>query len=257
MSGFDRELCELAERLAMPQPVRSRILIELAADLEDLERSLRRRGASAEEARRRALATLLPRAEALAALERLHRPLYRRLVDRFSDPVRGRLERTLLVLFVAGLSALALAWLGRVELLADPSPFVWPLLALGFGAAGVAAWKGFELFVKKAHEPERRRRGLWILPAAAVAGLVIGFGGAAFDLYALAGRLETDLSRQGVELIRWLRRDAATLAIGLLVSSISGLLWLVIAAGVARVDAWEAELPIGAPKHERRREGAS
>ncbi len=105
MRGFGAELRELAERLDLPQPMRSRILLELSADLTDLAAALRAEGATEEEARRRAVEVLFPSGAALAELERLHRPLYRRLVDRFSEPARHGVERSLLAIAV-------LIWMG-------------------------------------------------------------------------------------------------------------------------------------------------
>lgn len=242
MSAFGSELHELAGRLSLPQPIRSRVLLELVADLQDLEASLRANGASAQEAHRRAVETLVPTADVLSELEGLHRPLYQRLVDRFSDPARHRVERAILVLVGGGLFLLWASWLGRESVFTDSSAFLWPLLALGLAMAVAGAWKGFELFVRKDHRSGRLRRGIWILPAVAVAAVVIGLGGVAFEFHSLAGRLAADGSREGVELLRWVRRDAAMLSIGLLVSSMAVLLWLAISAGLARVDQLEADL---------------
>ncbi len=242
MSAYGTELHEVAERLRLPRPVRSRILLELAADLEDLEHALRLDGVPTDEARRRAMETLLPRADALSDLAGLHRPLYRRLVDRFSDPVRHRFERMSLFVSGGGLFLLGVTWLGRLDLLTDPSAFLWPLLGLALAVLVFGAWKGFELFVKRDHGLHQLRRGLWVLPVAAAMATVIAMAGAALDFYALAARLNTDVSSQGVEVLRWLRRDMAMLSIGLLISSIAGVLWLVISVGLARVEQSEAEL---------------
>lgn len=245
MSAFARELHQLADRLHLPPSVRSRILLELAADLHDLETSLRRAGASVEDAHRRAVETLVPTADVLADLEGLHRPLYQRLVDRFSDPARHRLERAIMLLVGGGLVALGGVWLGREGIFTDSSAFLWPLLALGFATAVMGAWKSFELFVKKDRGSRLLRHGMWVLPVVAVAAVVIGLGGVALELYSLADQLATDRSREGVELLRWLRRDTAMLSIGLLVSSIAGVLWLMISAGLARMEQSEAELLAG------------
>jgi hypothetical protein len=65
------------------------------------------------------------------------------------------------------------------------------------------------------------------------------------DLYAVAGRLVADPSAQTMELLRWLRRDMGLLALGLLTSAIAWAMWLLIAAGVARVEQAEAEVLAG------------
>jgi hypothetical protein len=245
MSGFERDLRTIADRLELPQPGRTRVLLELAADLEDLEQALVAEGVPPEAARERALAMMLPAAEALEELEELHRPLYVRLVDRFSDPARHRLERMLLGVVAVGLFLASASWLSREQLFRDPAPFLWPLLGLGFLTLAVSAWKGFQLLVTKDHRPGQLRRGLMLLPALAVVAIVVGLGGVTVDLYHVAGRLEADYSNEAVQLLGWLRRDSAMLSVALLTCSIAGMLWLLIAAGVARVEQSEAELLAG------------
>ncbi|MFW6088619.1 MAG: hypothetical protein ACODAB_02630, partial [Gemmatimonadota bacterium] len=76
MSTFAAELRALAERLDLPQPIRADIVRELDADLRGLAGTLEARGVPSEEARRRAVETLLPTPAALARLVSQHRPLY-------------------------------------------------------------------------------------------------------------------------------------------------------------------------------------
>lgn len=238
---FDQQLRSFAAELELPEPRRSRFLLELRADLEDLARTLVAEGLGREEAHRRALEALLPSADAVAELEGLHRPLYRRLLDRFSEPARGRVERGLLVALSVLAVAVGMVGLSRFDLLADPSVFLWPILALAAAIAVTGGAKLFQLYVARGGGPERLRRGLSWLPALALVALVVGFGGAAVDLYLVAGRIAVDVSAQGRELLDWLRRDMALLASALLIASGAGLLWLVAAIRIARIETLEAE----------------
>ncbi|HKJ93209.1 MAG TPA: hypothetical protein VJ957_08575 [Longimicrobiales bacterium] len=241
MSGFEREIRELADHLDLPQPVRSRILLELAADLEDLAAALGARGVSEEEAHERAVASLMPSAEALAELRGLHRPLYQRLVDRFAERTRHRLERLLLTVVSAVVLGVGIGALWRVHLLAHASPFVWPLLAVAALAAVVGFGKLLQLYVVKDHAPGRLRRGMFLLPVLACAGAALGFIGLVLDFYATAGAIEADVARQGVLVLAWLRRDMAMFVLALLVTVLASLLWFVAALRVARVEQAEAE----------------
>lgn len=244
MSTFAAELRALAERLDLPQTVRADIVRELDADLRGLADALEARGIPREEARRRAVETLLPTPEALARLVSHHRPLYRRLVDRFSDPIRHRLERAL---FGTALLAFALAGgaaLGGLDLFADPAAFTPLLLGLGLATGGLVLWKLFQLHVRKEHRTERLRRGLGWLPAIAVAATVGSLLGLTWDLYGTAGRLieagpEAD---PRAILLAWLRRDTAMASLGLVVGALALGCWLWLAAGVARVARAELEI---------------
>jgi hypothetical protein len=72
----------------LPEPQRGRVLEELAADLEDMYRAYRGAGYGAEESARRTADRVLPGPAAAAELERLHRrlhrPPYRRLLERLT-----------------------------------------------------------------------------------------------------------------------------------------------------------------------------
>lgn len=241
MTRFAPELRELADRLEVPQPMRARILLELHGDLEDLDEALRREGVPPDEARRRAVAMLVPDSEAVAELERCHRPLWLRLVDRFSDPVRHGVERVLLALCVSLLFVLGFVGLRDADLFADPAPLVVPLLGIGLATLAVGVWKLFQLYVRKNHGLPALRRGLGFLPFAGLAALVLSVGGAALDLYAVAGNLAA--SGGGAEtLLGWLRRDTAMASLGLLIATLAGGLWLWVAAGVARIEQMDVDL---------------
>ncbi|NIP77759.1 MAG: hypothetical protein GWM90_00560, partial [Gemmatimonadetes bacterium] len=74
MMSFDGALRGLAGELDLPEPVRSRVLLELRSDLEAMGAALLEEGLPPEEARRRTLEALFPSAAALAELRAFHRP---------------------------------------------------------------------------------------------------------------------------------------------------------------------------------------
>lgn len=240
MRTFDAELRALAAELDLPEPVRSRVLLELRSDLEAMAAALRERGLGEREARDRALGALLPSEEAVAELGRVHRPVYRRLVDRFSDAGRHRLERGLLAGSVAVYAGGGLAVLASFELLDAPSRFLWPVLGLAILIAVLGAGKLFQLFVAGSHGLPRLRRGLPLLLGLAGAVLTVGFGGLAADFYVVAGRVEGDASRQMMEVLAWLRQDTALIAVAVLAAWAAGLFWLVAELRIARIAQIEA-----------------
>ncbi len=241
MSRFGEDLRQVAAGLDLPQPVRSRFLLELAADLEDLHTTLLAEGLGEEEARRRALNMLLPAPDALAELRGLHRPLYQRLVDRFSDRARHRLERVLLGGVSLVLLASATQALLRLDPPKEPSVFVWPLLVLAVLVLGAGLGKLFQLYVAKDHAPARLRRGMSLLPTLAGTSAAVGLAGAVLDFYGTAAAIEADIALQGALVLGWVRRDAAMLALALLVAVAAALLWFVAAVRIARIEQSEME----------------
>ena len=94
----------------------------------------------------------------------MHAPLYRRLLARLSHRTRHRTERAVLGVLSAAVLAGGSAALARADILADPSPFLAPVLALGAAVLVLGAAKLFLLYVKRDHAPERLRAGLaWFL----------------------------------------------------------------------------------------------
>lgn len=241
MSGFEAEIRRVAEQLDLPQPVRSRVLMELAADLEDLAAALREEGMEAGEARRRALESLLPSTAALSELRGVHRPLYQRLVDRFSERARHRLEQLLLVAISAVVLGVGIGALARTHLLSSPSLFVWPLLGLAVLIVGLGSGKILQLYVVKDHAPARLRRGMFLLPVLAGASGSVGVIGLVLDFYATAAAVEADVRLQAVLLLDWLRRDMPMLALALLVTVLAGLFWFVASVRIAHIEQAEAE----------------
>lgn len=237
MTGFDEALRGLAAELDLPEPIRSRTLLELRSDLESMAAELESRGMAEDAARSRALSALLPGSGAVADLRRVHRPLYQRWVDRFS--VRGRhlLERGLLVL-LAGVYVVGGGFtLTRLDVLAYPSPNLWSVLAGALLIGVVGAAKLFHLWVVR--PGGRLRRGLGALLWLGAGTLVVGFAGAVADFYSVAGAL-ADGAPQLATLMPWLRREMVLLSTAFLAASAAGVMWLVAAVWIARIEAMEA-----------------
>ena len=240
---FGAVLRRVGADLALPQPARARILEEMAADLEDLYRVYRARGLGEEEALRRAERALGASPEAVAALVRLHRPLYQRLLDRFSADARGRVERMALTLVsLAGVATAAGALLHHAPL-SDPSPFVWPLLLLAAAAAATTLAVLFRLFVKQDHAPARLRDGLVPLLALSAAAALVGVFGALFEVYATAADVARSGSGSPEILLPRLRRGAEVAALGLAFTLAALLAWFHLRQRVLAIERAEAALP--------------
>jgi hypothetical protein len=110
---FRDGLRDVANRLSLPLTTRLRILRELQADHVDTVARLMERGIPEAEARHRARTALLPDGETLAALERLHQPLYRRLTRNVENHRLQQLERWALLGTTAAVVALGVSALLR------------------------------------------------------------------------------------------------------------------------------------------------
>lgn len=242
MSRFARVLRRVERRLEAPEPERSRILMEVAADLEDLYQAYRERGMEEAEARRRAERWLAPSTTALASLRSVHLPALARLLDRLEGTRRGRIE-----LGAATLVSLAAAAGGifaalRSGALSPAAPGLWAVAGLGALGLGVGLRRAYRLFVRGDRlAPGWRRPGRVLAAAAgtAVAGLLAG----AVRLILAAAPGTTGATRAAF----WSEVSAAAGvgALALSVSLLLVLLWLVLriraeAVGRARAELREA-----------------
>ncbi len=230
---FAPVLREVESGMALPLPDRTRILRELEYDLEELWSRFVDEGIPAEEARRRALDALVPDARSMTELDRLHAPLYRRLTNSFPSGRLRSMERASLGLAVAAVLGVQTATLLRVDLLRDPSPFLWPVLVGGACLLAMVLAKAFQLWIKGDHDQPTRGLGAILVAAGIV--LALGFGGTTFDTFRLAGVLEQapELAEALVPL--WLFRSATLLSVAILLALGGGLAWFILSQWVAHV----------------------
>jgi hypothetical protein len=226
----------VAERMReLHHPVRTRILLELAADVDALSADLRRSGIPAVEAARRAAERVVPSEAALDALVRLHLPLYRRVMEPVSDTALRRWERGALLAVTVAVLATGVGLLGSQGLLRSPSPFLWVVLGLAGGIVALALAKGFQLFVRREHRPGGAGRGLWTLLVLSALSLLAAWTGAVVDLWRLAATMEAGLADPGPLLLDWLFRESVLITTALLSALAGSLAWFLLAQGAASI----------------------
>jgi len=233
MTRFADVLRDTAARLQLPQPAKSRILLEIAGDMEDLYQVCREQGRSREEAYREAVARFELSDEALGELVRVHTSRLRRLLDGLSEQGRSRAERValgLLVLFVVATSGRQVA---SSSLFADASVLAWPALFLALVAIVVGARKAWSLWLSQDHDVRRLHEGL--TPILVLGGLSagIGFFGFWIEIQIIARRLAA--GGRGADLVAWLLASAATVIVAMVSALACGLIWYVLAHKVAKV----------------------
>jgi hypothetical protein len=242
MSRFAAYIRSTAERLAVPQPARSRILLEMAADMEDLFALFLERGLDEEEARRRAVESFDLSDESLAELVAVHRNPVQRLLDSLSAEALARWEYALLTVLVL-LTVLTSARLisGR-QIFSDAGIFTWPVLLTGLAALAVAAAKFYQLHIKQDHEYRRAARGLNLLLRLVVLLPFLGFLGSGVGAARLLGDAEAASRPVAAVLLAWALQTTALLQISLGLGVLFALAWFLLAGKVGRIERDEAEI---------------
>lgn len=251
MERFGRVLRRVDRRLGVREPERSRILLELAGDLEDLYTAYLARGYGEEEARRRAEAWLAPDDGSLDGLRRLHAPTAAAFLSALSDVARSRLETAALtVLALAGVAAgLGLLW--STPLLGPPGPAAVAVLALGGLGLGVAGRRALRLFVSP-HGGRAAEGSLRALPSLAAASVVVGVLGACLELGGALGAVGEGAPSAGGTaggMVPWqaVGTAAGTAALGLVVAMVLALGWFWLVARLRSIRRARADLHAAAP----------
>jgi hypothetical protein len=244
MTSFAEVLRPLRARLPLPQPARTRVLLEIAADLEDMYRHYRASGLSEEAARRQAVERFDLSDEALAELVRVHTSFFRRLLDRLSVQAQSRWERGLLLIVAGTLVIVCLQVVLRGEIVAVAGAQVWPTLICGMAGLTLGLVKFYQLYVKQDHELRRARRGLDAIAVLAVAQVFLGFLLGWFSLYLTARKTTGDVEYAVVHLFNWLLSASALVSVSLMGALLTGMIWFALARRVAGIADAEAALLI-------------
>jgi hypothetical protein len=242
MSQFTPLIREISERLCVPQPARSRIILEIAADLEDLYGHYLARGMAPEEAAARSRATLELSDEALASLIRIHEPPLRRFLERFSEQARSLWERVTLIVVALCVVALTVSELLTTHTLASGGRFVWPLAAITVAAVLIALVKIYTLYIKQEHDLHRLRRGLDPLLFLATSSLAVGLFGLIVEIFVTARHIVSNIDWAQLNLIDCLIRISVMSMFSMVVAIAIGVAWFVLLSKVQRIERAEAEV---------------
>lgn len=227
MEAFDRVLRRAEAGLRVPEPQRSRILLEMASDLEDLYRSYRDRGLGEVEARERAVRLLGASPDVLAELGRAHGSRVAGVLDRLAGAGAHRLESALVAL-VATLAAAGGAYaVWRSPVTAEPSAWTWAVLALaGLGVWAVLA-RGLALFVRPERIAPHPTASLRVVPGLAMACLTTSVLG---SLFAVAGVADAAAhGRTGGQVVwRGIAQAAGLASLGLTAALVLSGVWLLL-----------------------------
>jgi len=240
MTQLNDTLRKIAERLDLPQPFRARVLLEIAADLHDLERHFLDQGLPEEEAQRRAIEQCDLSDEAISGLVQVHAGGYRRFLERLGAQARTRWERW----FLAAILVFVAVTAGRLVLTAAlfraASAFVWPVLASTFLAVSVLVVKYHAAYLRQDHDAKRLRAGLMLAPGLATANLFIGMAGLWLGLYFAARRIALDSDHVPAHVSDWMLSSSATLIVSLVSALLIAILWFTLAGKIARIEEAEA-----------------
>lgn len=239
MTRFADILRRTNERLVIPQPARSRVLLEIRADMEDLYDVYRAQGLSDAEAEQRTIENCDLSGEALAALVDVHCGPWRRFLDGLSRQARSRLEHGVLLVLLLFVLVVCGGLVLRDGFIRDAGPAAWPVLATLLVGLSLGGGKLYQLYLRQDHDPRRLRHGLGAVLVLAIAQPVIALAGNGIALFIANLHLIITIDGGGKMVMSWLIASAATLIIALVGAIVCSLLWYWSEAKVSAIEADE------------------
>ncbi len=226
MSDFSAQLRHISARLPIPEPARSRVLLEIATDMDDLFRHLVEGGMAPEVAEAEVAEHFDLSDDALRELSQIHNSAISCSFGKLSGQARSTWERVILGLVALFVSPPLLgAFFLQPTLLQDASLLVAGLVAILALGLGVGLWKAAVLFRPIQPRGPIPRRGLRSLPGITLLLLFLGFAGIWVELYrsALAIRITPQMALR--YLVEWLHLASATMVVALSGALLTALLW--------------------------------
>lgn len=252
MKRFTDLLTGINSKLNLPQPLKSRIIWEIAGDIEDTFNAYLERGLSEEDAESRTRDKFALSDSSIEELTGIHLTPYRRWLGRLSQSGQSKWEKSLFaIIFILVLLSITRV-VYSTPFFENASYFVYPILALLLFTTILFFVKFYQFYIKKDHDIKKIRKGLdWILYLC-VAIFFLGIAGYFGELY---------LSGQSVEYLgpffflsflsesstlqlsmQWLIRNASMMLTCLGSVMITMLYWFMLINKAGRIEQAEASI---------------
>lgn len=232
MSRFNQALLTADARLNVPEPARSRILLEIAADMDDLYQEYLGRGTSEAEAEAEVMDHFDLSEEALGELVRIHDTPLQRSLEKVSGNVRGPWSQLLMAVLAMFVTVGSGTLLFRMRLYGEASGLVWIVIPILVFGLVIAAGRIRSLHRAGPVWSPSLGHGLSRLLALAAVILAVTGAGLWVELYLSALRIRGAPDETMIHLVGWLYMASATLVIALSSALVLGFLWFFLQARV-------------------------
>jgi len=255
MNRFIPVLERISDQLDVPQPAKSRILIEISTDLEEMYRYYQEQGLNGDQAYQKTIETLDMSESAIKELSMLHLNIIRRWMVNLNVEILSRWERLLLIFIVSIVLIAGLFMTTTQPFLADASIFIGPVYILFLTAIGVSITKIYQLYIRQDHNLKKLDRYMSLLLNLSGAILFFGILGYYLEFILTRSRnfvfgplyflltVESGYDKQSFEmLIDWILRSSSMVVISLLSAIIIALIWYMLYKKITAIE--QAEMSI-------------
>lgn len=259
MKQFTPLLKRINERLDLPQPTKSRIILEIAADLDDLYQLYLSRGMSKNEAAKKAEEKIDLTDESLNELVQIHQSLLRKLLDKISAQAQTRWERVAFVLMLLFIATISIKAIFSTQFLSQASKWIYPVLGVSLTVILISIPKIYQLYIKKDHQIKNLRTGLSIIFGLGVLNLVIGVMGYVIELYLaedtallFVNHLAYIITTQEIgsaarlsDITTWMMKSSSLIMFTLVSTILIAFIWYILMNKVLKIERAEAAVLLG------------
>ena len=256
MDPFKTLLISINKKLELPQPTKSRIILEISADLNDAFASFKNQGMSEKEAIEAAKQKFNLDKTALNKLIEIHQTTYRRWFDHLSTSAQSWWERTLLVGLLTFVIISGGITMMNVPLVVESSPFVWIIYSFAIVAFALFIQKIYQIYIKKDHNLSTLKKGTPLLLFIAGLTLIFCVWGYYWQLnnfkeygHILETKMiylivTTDSSFADIykQLVTWMVESSSFVMISMMVSVVISLMWYFLMVKISKIEEAEATI---------------
>ncbi len=259
MKHFTPLLKSINERLDLPQPTKSRIILEIAADLDDLYQLYLARGMDEREAAQKAEEKIDLTDEALTELVQIHQSLFRKLLDRITAQTQNRWEKVIFVFMFIFIIAISFHGILSTQFFLQASKWIIPVLGIFLIASLISIPKFYQLYLKKDHQVKKLRAGLPLIIGLGVLNFMVGIMGYLIELYKagdhamlLVNHLafvitthEADAARTMNDITSWMIKSSSLIMFTIVSTIIIAVVCYIIMNKVLKIERAEAIVLLG------------
>ncbi len=236
MTRFADILQETNDRLDLPQPTKSHIVLEVAADLDDLFQHYISQGCSESEAIKKTKEKIDLSDGAIKQLARIHEPPLQRFMDRLSEQGQAKWEGSTLLILLLFVVVFTGPQLFSTRLFALSSKFSWPVLVLSVPALFIAISKFYQLYIKKDHNIRRLRSGLTPLITIVGANMLVGICGYVIGVFSYIKLMLSDMEMLIYYLYKGVLAISAMLILCIVAVVVTALIWFILSNKIKSIE---------------------
>ena len=259
MNPFKPLLININNKLELPQPTKSRIILEISADLNDAYQSFKRQGMDEQEAVDAAREKFNLDKQAIKDLIQVHQTSFQRWLDHLSTQAQSWWERVILICILTFIIISGGVTIMNVPVVEQAIPDVWVTIVLAIMASAVFLQKLYQIYIKKDHRLSSVKKGLPFLLFISGFSLISCMWGYYWQLYQfkdyghiletkmiyLLHTTDSTFPMVFQELINWMIESSTFVMIGMIAAILFALMWYFLIIKISKIEEAEATILLG------------